>query len=152
MRPFGVLVIGIFLLFIAFTCILGGLMMIFLKEEVYELIQTELGRIATVYGIPMDFIKDVYDFISIGVVLVGVLYLIDGAGVLMLKNWARILAILLFCFQMLYSTILFYYDPFAVVYIAIGILAIWYLLRRDVARIFGEKKMSIEERILGKNQ
>lgn len=123
--------------------------MLLFKEETYESIQKEFEQIAKIYGFSTEVIEENYYIISISLVLVGVIFLITAIGIFMLKNWARILAIILFCFQMLYSAILFYYDPLALIYIAISILVIWYLLRADVTEIFKGDRMSIEERILG---
>lgn len=149
MRPFGVLVISIFLLLMALVCISGGLMMFLFEEETRNLIQEEFKHIAGIYGISENVFDEVYNAMGISVLSIGIVYFINSVGIFMLKNWARILAIILFSFQMLYSILLIYYDPFAVIYIGISIAVIWYLLRTDVAEMFKGKKMSIEERVLG---
>ncbi|MEM4539876.1 MAG: hypothetical protein QXP46_00045 [Archaeoglobaceae archaeon] len=149
MRPFGVLMISIFLLLMALVCISGSLMMLLFEEEARNLIQEEFKHIADIYGISEDVFDEVYDTMAISVFLIGLVYFINSAGIFMLKNWARLLAIILFSFQMLYSLLLIYYDPFAAIYIAISIAVIWYLLRADIAETFKGKKMSIEERVLG---
>lgn len=149
MRPFGVLVITIFLLLSALTCISGGLMMLLFEEEARSLIEEEFRQIAVIYGLSEDVFEEIYSMIVISVFLVGALFFVNAMGIFMLKNWARFLAIILFSFQMLYSVLLIYYDPFVFVYIVISIAVIWYLLRTDVAEKFKGKKMSIEERVLG---
>jgi len=144
----GVILIAVFLLLLALVCLLGGITMLFFEEEIRPLIQSEFERISAIYGVSGNFLEEIYDTVVFSLVLVGLVYLFCSIGLLMLKNWARFLAIFLFAFQMLYSTLLFLYDPFAIIYIIIGVLAIWYLLRKDVLEAFS-RKASIEERILG---
>ncbi|MEM2727056.1 MAG: hypothetical protein QXV61_02225 [Archaeoglobaceae archaeon] len=123
--------------------------MMLIFEEAQTLIQEEFSHIAEAYGLSEEVFDEVYSTMVVSVFLVGIVYLINSVGIFMLKNWARFLAIFLFSFQMLYSALLFYYDPLAVIYIAISIAVIWYLLRKDVVELFKGKEMSIEERILG---
>lgn len=103
------------------------------------------------YEIPSEIFEEVYYVVSLVVLALGFVFLINAIGLFMLKNWARILAMALFAFQTLYSALLLPYDPLAVVNFAIGILVIWYLLRKDVKEKFSRKSLSIEERILGQN-
>ena len=148
MRPFGVLLISVLFILIALVCISSGFMML-LDEGAKSLIFEEFRKVAGMYNISEETLDKIYLEVSFYVVLFGLVYLLDGVGILMLKNWARYLAIFLSLFQMLYSALMIYYDPFAIVYIGIGVLVIWYLLRKDISELFKEKKPSIEERILG---
>lgn len=123
--------------------------MLFFEEEFSSLIKQEFEQIAEIYGISKELFEEIYTTIAISVILIGIVYFVNAMGLFMLKNWARILAIILFSFQMLYSLLLLYYDPFAAIYIAISIAVIWYLLRKDISEVFRGRDLSIEERILG---
>ncbi|MEM4645590.1 MAG: hypothetical protein QW421_05530, partial [Archaeoglobaceae archaeon] len=71
-------------------------------------------------------------------------------GVFMLKNWARIFAIAILAFQFIYSLFLIYFDLLSILGALLSAGFMVYLLRRDVREKFQGKKMTIEERILGK--
>ncbi|MCQ4152642.1 MAG: hypothetical protein NOM71_00080 [Archaeoglobi archaeon] len=149
MQPVGVFLISAFFIFTALVCISGGLMMLLLEEQIKPLILEEFRKVAEIYNISEEILNEIYFTVSFCVILIGLVYLLDGVGLFMLKNWARYLAILLSLFQMLYSTLLIYSDPFAIIYTGISVFVIWYLLRKDISELFGGKKPSIEERILG---
>ncbi|MDI9611018.1 MAG: hypothetical protein QXQ38_02725 [Archaeoglobaceae archaeon] len=149
MRPLGVLLICILLLFNAIITIFSGLLMVLFKEELYQMFQKEFEALSKGYEIPLELLKETYDIVLVLVLLIGVLFLVNAIGLFALKNWARVLAIALFGFQILYSALILPYDPLAVINIAIGALVIWYLLRKEVKEKFSRKSLSIEERILG---
>ncbi|MCS7131022.1 MAG: hypothetical protein NZ872_06355 [Archaeoglobaceae archaeon] len=149
MRPFGVLLICILLLFNAFVCISGALLMVFFKEELYPMLQKEFEAISKGYEIPKELFEEIYDKVSSVVLIIGLIFLINAIGLFMLKNWARLLAIAMFIFQILYSALILPNDPLAMINIAIGFAVILYLFRGEVREKFSSKKISIEERILG---
>ena len=149
MLPVGVLLISAFFILTALVCISGGLMMVLSEDWIKPLIFEEFRKVSKIYNISEEMLNEIYFTVSFCVILIGLVYLLDGIGILMLKKWARYLAILFSLFQMPYSIVMIYFDPFAIIYTSISLLMVWYLLRRDIAEIFGSRKTSIEERILG---
>jgi hypothetical protein len=150
MRNFGILAISILLLLNATICILASLGMILFREEVLPIIQKELETVAEGYELPGSIFEELYDLVSVVIVALALLFLLSAAGILMLKNWARILTVILFAFQLTSSVLLLPYDPLSVTNVLIAALVIWYLLRKDVRDIFKARRLSIEERILGR--
>lgn len=149
MRPLGVILISVLLLLNAVIGILSGLGMVLLREELFPIIQTEFEEVAKGYELPQGIVGEVYDLVSVVIMALGLIFFLSAVGLFMLKNWARILTILLFVFQLVYSSLLLVYDPFGIINVLIAISVIWYLLRKDVKEKFEGRKVSIEERILG---
>ncbi|MDK2795785.1 MAG: hypothetical protein PWQ22_827 [Archaeoglobaceae archaeon] len=149
MRPLGVILISVLLLLNAVIGILSGLGMVLLREELFPIIQTEFEEVAKGYELPQGIVGEVYDLVSIVIIALGLIFFLSAVGLFMLKNWARILTIFLFVFQLVYSSLLLVYDPFGIINVLIAISVIWYLLRKDVKEKFEGRKVSIEERILG---
>lgn len=149
MRPLGVIVISVLLLLNAVISILSGIGMILLKEELFPIIQKEFEAISEGYELPASIFEDIYDSVSIVIIVLGLIFLLSAVGLFMLKNWARILTIILFTFQLIYSALLLIHDPLGVINVVIAVSVIWYLMRKDVKEKFKGKEVSIEERILG---
>jgi len=150
MRNFGILAISILLILNAAIYILAGLGMVLFKEEVLPIIQKEFETVAEGYELPDSIFEELYYLVSVVIVALALLFLLSATGILMLKNWARILTVILFAFQLTYSVLLLPYDPLGVINVLIAALVIWYLLRKDVGDIFKARRLSIEERILGR--
>ncbi|MEM1579190.1 MAG: hypothetical protein QXN34_05435 [Archaeoglobaceae archaeon] len=158
MPPLGVLFIAVFMIFIALIGILSGSSMMLFKEEVYPVLEEEFKNVLYSLNVTFDIsnlenlgdiFSKLYDAIAIGTILIGMLYLIGAIGLLMLKNWARILTMVLFGFEILYSLFTIQYDLFALFTLVLSILVIVYLMQRNVGEKFGRRKISIEDRILG---
>jgi len=150
MRNFGILAISILLILNAAIYILAGLGMVLFKEEVLPIIQKEFETVAEGYELPDSIFEELYYLVSVVIVALALLFLLSATGILMLKNWARILTVILFAFQLTYSVLLLPYDPLGVINVLIAALVIWYLLRKDVGDILWARRLSIEERILGR--
>jgi len=80
--------------------------------------------------------------------LYGIVYLLAGFGLFTLKEWGRILTVLIAGFNVVYSIFLVFIQPLIAVEIAINILVIWYLMKPEIREKFS-RKITIEERILG---
>lgn len=153
MRSVGVLLVAIFLILEGFASILTTLGMIFAREEVYDLMKGEFERILenlNATHLTSQTFDILYEITCFATLFFGVLYLIVAAGVLALRNWARISAIVLLVLQFVYSLAMVYIDPFSILGVAIAAVLVWYLLRKEVKEKFSGKSMSIEERVLGK--
>jgi hypothetical protein len=146
--------LSIFLSLEGFVAILTGLGMIIAREEVYGLMKKEFERALQEFNsthiLSPEFFERVYDFISIFALTIGIAHLITSLGILLLKKWARIAAIALLGYQLVYSSSVIIFDVSSILFVIVSALFIWYLFRKDVKEIFSGKKMSIEEKILGK--
>ncbi|MFN3383701.1 MAG: hypothetical protein ACK401_02250 [Archaeoglobaceae archaeon] len=154
MRPIGVLLVAAFLILEGFANILIGAGMILAKEDFYEVMKEEFGKIirelnATHIVDYEEVFDTVYEVASFATIFIGILYIIVAIGVFALKNWARYLAIVLLVFQFTYSLVTVYIDPSSILGVVISIALLWYLFRKDVKEMFLGKKTTIEERILG---
>ncbi len=146
--------LGVFLSLEGLVAVLIGLGMIIAREEVYELMKKEFERALQEFNsthiLAPEFFDRIYDLISLFALAVGIAHLITSLGILLLKKWARIAAIALLGYQLVYSSLVIVFDVFSILFVIVSVLFIWYLLRRDVKEIFSGKKMSIEEKILGR--
>ncbi|MEM0350431.1 MAG: hypothetical protein QXU61_01500 [Archaeoglobaceae archaeon] len=154
MRPIGILLLTIFLLLEGIAGIFMGVGMLLAKEEIYGLLKTEFERFLIEFNatnfISENLFETIYNFTSVATILIGFVYLLIAFGVFMLKNWARIFAIAILAFQFIYSLFLIYFDLLSILGALLSAGFMVYLLRRDVREKFQGKKMTIEERILGK--
>ncbi|MCS7119368.1 MAG: hypothetical protein RMH75_04870 [Archaeoglobaceae archaeon] len=155
MRPLGLLLLTTFLLIQGIAGILTGFGMIFAKDEIYEDMKREFKKVledlnATQLIDAEEIFSTIYEFTSLALISIGLLYIITASGILMLKKWARILSIFLLVLQFIYSLIMIYVDPLSIFGVLLSFFFIWYLLRRDVQEKFSGRKTSIEEKILGK--
>jgi len=79
--------------------------------------------------------------------LVGVLDIVLGIGMLKLKNWARLLTLIFAAISVLLHVLrllramahlMLFHAVWVAIFLAIGVLIIWYLLQPDVKKAFGE--------------
>ncbi|MEM0315708.1 MAG: hypothetical protein QXL61_06390 [Archaeoglobaceae archaeon] len=154
MQRLGVLFVAIFLVLEGFANLLLGAGMILAKESFYDMMKEEFKKtlkdLNATHLVGENVFDTVYDVMSFATIFIGALYLIVAAGVIVLKNWARILAVILLVFQLVYSLATVHVDPTSVLGVVISVALIWYLSRRDVREMFSGKKTTIEERILGR--
>ncbi len=153
MRPLGVTILALLMLVGGVVFFASGLSLIISKDVAYPIFVEEYGRMLNesmnISGIKADEIIPVlYDTASYIAVLFGSLYILIGMGLFFLKEWARIGAVLISGFNVLYGIFLAFVLPSALVDILLNLLVIWYLMKPDIREKF-TRKMSIEERILG---
>ncbi|AAB91156.1 MULTISPECIES: DUF2127 domain-containing protein [Archaeoglobus] len=152
MRPLGVTILAIVLLAIGSLAVVTGTILLSTKEESYPVFVEEYGKLLnqSLGNMPVseEDLKTVYEMASYMAVTFGIVYLLAGFGLLTLKEWGRILTILIAGVNFVYSIFLFFIQPLAAVEIAINLLIIWYLMKPEVREKFS-RKISIEERILG---
>lgn len=117
-RPDGVSIIAIYYVFFAVMNLIGSCaILLFALIPAAGSAGDSFGIIASVFGIGIGFL-----FVASGALL----GLAAGLGLLRLKNWARILAIVLAIFTLLGF-------PIGTV---IGALIIWYLWKPEVKEVF----------------
>jgi len=120
------------------------------KNDAYPLFVEEYIKFVSLYEINLneEELELIYDVASYTALLLGVVYIISGYGLFTLREWGRILTVIIAGFNVLYSLFLFFVNPLAGLEVAVNVLIIWYLMRPEIKRNFG-RKVSIEERILG---
>ncbi len=152
MRPLGVSVIALFMLAIGIIGVASGISMLAMKEIVLKTFASDYVRIFEESGISIDeeTLEKFYDFSAYAMVALGLLYSAAGWGLLNLKEWGRILAVVLCGLNAAYGLMMTLLDPIFVAEVAINVAIVWYLMRGDTRRAFG-RKVSIEERILGED-
>uniref|UniRef100_A0A7J2TJD0 DUF7144 domain-containing protein n=1 Tax=Archaeoglobus fulgidus TaxID=2234 RepID=A0A7J2TJD0_ARCFL len=154
MKPLPVILLSIFLALEGLLAILTGVGMILAREEFYELMKKEFERALHEFNASQIFSQElfdeIYEFTSIALIFIGLLYLMTSLGVFMLKNWARIAAVFLLIYQLLYSVFTIFFDISSVLGIVLSVFFIWFLLRGSTRELFSGRKMSIEEKILGR--
>jgi hypothetical protein len=117
-RPDGVSIIAIYYVFFAVLNLIGSCaILLFALVPAMGSTGDGFGLIASVFGIGIGFL-----FVAGGALL----GLAAGLGLLRLKNWARILAIVLAI-----PTLLAF--PIGT---AIGVLIIWYLVKAEIKEVF----------------
>lgn len=118
-RPDGVSIIAIYYVFFAVMNLLGScaiLIFVILPTITYRG-DEGFGLISSIFGVGIAFL------IAVAGILLG---LVAGLGLLRLKDWARLLAIVLAIFTLLGF-------PIGTV---IGALIIWYLVKPEVKEVF----------------
>ncbi len=152
MCPLGVTVLSIVFLLIGSFAFVTGVVLISTKEESYSVFVEEYGKyLNQSFGnitTTKENIEMTYEMVSYVAALFGFVYLLAGFGLFTLKEWGRILAVLIAGFNVVYSIFLFFVQPLAAFEIAVNLLIIWYLMKQDVREKFS-RKITIEERILG---
>ncbi|WP_456328729.1 DUF7144 family membrane protein [Archaeoglobus sp.] len=152
MRPLGVTVLSFILLAIGSLSLITGVALISTKEESYPIFAEEyeklLNQSFSNISITGEDLKTVYEMASYMAALYGIVYLLAGFGLFTLKEWGRILTVLIAGFNVVYSIFLVFIQPLIAVEIAINILVIWYLMKPEIREKFS-RKITIEERILG---
>jgi hypothetical protein len=117
-RPDGVSVIAIYYVFFAVMNLIGSCaILLFALVPAMGATGDGFGFLGAVFGIGIGFL-----FVAAGALL----GLAAGLGLLRLKNWARILAIVLAIFSLLAF-------PIGTI---IGGLIIWYLIKPEVKEVF----------------
>lgn len=151
MRPIGVALIGIFILLIGFFGLLSGLSLILTEysleelEEISEMLNKSFG-----FDVEKEDLKTFYTAFGYFLAFFGFIYLLAGWGLLKLKEWGRILTVLICSLNAAYGLFVSLLFPLALFDVALNLLIIWYLMKGDVRKMFKAKK-SIEEMILGRD-
>ncbi len=151
MRPAGVTLIGIFMFLIGFFGLLSGLSLIiteYSSEEIKEI--SEILNESFGVDVKMEDLKNFYTTFGYFLALFGFIYLLAGWGLFKLKEWGRILTILVCSLNAAYGFFVSLVFPLIFFDVALNLLIIWYLMKIDVKKAFATKK-SIEERVLGKD-
>ncbi len=152
MRPFGVTALAIVLLAIGSLAVVTGAILLSTKEESYPVFVEEYEKLLnqSLGDMPIseEDLKSIYEMSAYMAASFGIVYLIAGFGLLTLREWGRILTILIAGFNVVYSIFLLFIQPVIAVEIAVNLVIIWYLMKPEVREKFS-RKISIEERILG---
>jgi uncharacterized membrane protein (DUF2068 family) len=160
MRPLGITLLSILMIAGGIFLLLSGVSMVTMKEILLPLFSKEYRLMInqtlnqslnqTLFPLELqgEMLEVFYSAVAAIAITVGVIYTITGLGLWSLKEWARILTVILSGLGVLYSLIGIFFDPLLLIQLTVNLIIIWYLMRRDIREAFG-KKMSIEERILG---
>lgn len=158
MRPLGVTLISILMLLSALFYLMLSFVMIALKGEIFEILEEEgiLEReITKILPISKEELEDiynilekVYNFMILILFFTGLAYLSSSYGLFTLKNWGRILTIILCGLKILFCAPFTVFNPFLIFEVIVSVLIIWYLMRKGIREIF-TKRLSIEDRVLG---
>jgi len=152
MRPLGVTILSIIFLVIGLLSLITGVVLISTKEESYPIFAEEYEELLNQYfvntSITGEDLKTIYEMASYMAALFGVVYLLAGFGLFTLKEWGRILTVLIAGFNVVYSIFLVFIQPLVTFEIVINLLIIRYLMKPEIRGKFS-KKITIEERILG---
>lgn len=158
MRPLGVTLISIFMLLSGLLYFISSFAMIALKNEILEILkegtflEEEIAKVFPISEVEniYDFVEKMYDLMILILFVIGLVYLLSSYGLFTVKNWGRILTILLCGLEVLFCATFIIFNPFLIFELIVSVLIIWYLMKKDVKEIF-IKKLSIEDRILGKS-
>ena len=160
MRPLGVTLLSVFMIAGGILLLLSGVSMMAMKEILLPLFSEEYRLMInqtfnqslnqTIFPLELqgEMLETFYSAVAAIAITLGIIYTITGLGLWSLKEWARIMTVILCGLSVLYSLIGIFFDPLLLVQLAVNLLIIWYMMRRDVREAFG-KRTSIEERILG---
>ncbi len=170
MRPPGVTVIALVMIFSGLFLLISGISMITMKDltfpvfvEEYRLVLNQTINSSsfltnqsmlenqTLFPVTKGDVELLYMLIAYVAIAAGSIYAVTGAGLWLLKEWARIVAVMLSGIAMIYSFLAVFFDPVLIVQLVLNLLVIWYLMKRDVREAFRGEHLSIEERILGKD-
>ncbi|MEM0331830.1 MAG: hypothetical protein QXM06_02040 [Archaeoglobaceae archaeon] len=151
MRPVGVTLTGLFMFLIGFFGLLSGLSLILIDysleeaKEISEMLNESFG-----IEFNMDDFKNFYTTFGYFLAFSGFIYLLAGWGLFKLREWGRILTILVCGLNAAYGFFASLVFPLIFFDVALNLVIIWYLMKIDVKKAFATKK-SIEERILGRD-
>ena len=156
MRPLGVVVIAVFMFVVGIISVVGGIFLFamksvlakFLIEEYSDAIREMLNQSGIVLEVNKEILEGIILTSSYLAIFIGSAYLIAGFGLWKLKEWGRIATIIISGINVVYGLFIVFIDPLASFEIALNVVIIWYLMRRNVRERF-VRKISIEERILG---
>ncbi len=154
MRPFGVSLIAVLMFLIGFSTLIGGLYLLSAKEFVLEVMLKKYGYILNetfkqlgITEVGREILLKALNFLALFSIVFGSIYVITGYGLWTLKEWGRVLAVIICGINAIYGIFVLFTDLSAIIYVVVNLLIIWYLMRRDIRESFRVK--SIEERILG---
>ena len=124
-RPLGVLIIAIFYIIAGVLSLIGSILFVF----AIQLLQFETTGISAIF---LPLIQIPFSIIGIVYIALSILQLITGVGLLKMKTWAFVLAILITLFNIMTSIITF---PAAlptinIIGFIINILIILYLIMK----------------------
>ncbi|WP_202318508.1 DUF7144 family membrane protein [Archaeoglobus neptunius] len=156
MRPLGVTVLSLLLLVGGSVLFIAGVSLVASMDTAFPTFVQEyskfLNESANVTGLQTGMSEDMmlklYETASYIAIVMGAIYITAGFGLFTLREWGRVLTVLISGFNVIYSIFLAFIQPMAIVDIALNLVVIWYLMRPDVREKF-TRKISIEERILG---
>ncbi len=149
-KPLGVIIISILMFFIGGLSLIGGVYIYLAKDIIAKVMLENYSDVLNeAFGVKVNesIVKSTLNFVSTFSLIFGVLYLSAGFGLWMLKEWGRILAIVLCGINVVYFVFVSFVNVKAVIYAIVNLIVIWYLMKRG--DVFKEK--SIEERILDQN-
>lgn len=149
-KPLGVIIISILMFFIGSLSLIGGIYIYLAKDIIVKVMLENYSDVLNeAFGVKVNesIVKSSLNFVSTFSLIFGVLYLSAGFGLWMLKEWGRILAIVLCGINVVYFVFVSFVNVKAVIYAIVNLIVIWYLMKRG--DVFKEK--SIEERILDQN-
>ena len=149
-KPLGVIIISILMFFIGSLSLIGGIYIYLAKDIIVKVMLENYSDVLNeAFGVKVNesIVKSTLNFVSTFSLIFGVLYLSAGFGLWMLKEWGRILAIVLCGINVVYFVFVSFVNVKAVIYAIVNLIVIWYLMKRG--DVFKEK--SIEERILDQN-
>src|SRR5215468_3422012 len=141
-RPVGVTIIAILVLIGAAFCILGGIGMMFGGGMLATIMSQQQAQGSAAGAGVLAGLGAVGGIVML---VIAVLYLLVGIGLWKLKNWARLVTVILTAIGAVFQlfilvTLLLHFNIFSVmvtaVVLAIQALIIWYLLRADVKAAF----------------
>ena len=154
MRPLGVTVIAVLMFVIGFSTLIGGVYLLIAKEFVIENMFKYYGPMLNetfskmgIAKIEKSMLMKALSGLAFLSIVLGGIYTATGYGLWTLKEWSRILAIIICGINTIHGIFMSFMDLSAIIYVIINLLIIWYLMRRDIKESFRAK--SIEERILG---
>ncbi len=143
MRPFGVTALAIVLLAIGSLAVVTGAILLSTKEESYPVFVEEYEKLLnqSLGDMPIseEDLKSIYEMSAYMAASFGIVYLIAGFGLLTLREWGRILTILIAGFNVVYSIFLLFIQPVIAVEIAVNLVIIWYLMKPEVREKFLQK-------------
>ncbi|MCS7121565.1 MAG: hypothetical protein NZ895_03055 [Archaeoglobaceae archaeon] len=142
MRPIGVSLIALFILVSGIFYIIASFAMLTAKEESLKIAKEEISKILNVEE---EDLEKIYILSVLVLLFFGFLYFLSSYGLFTMKNWGRVLTVVICGLEAIYSTFFAFINPFFIFELTICILIIWYLTKKDIRDLFTK---SIEEKIL----
>jgi hypothetical protein len=141
-RPVGVTILAILVLIGAAFCVLGGIGMMLGGGMMATILSQQQAQGSAAGAGVLAGLGAVGGIVML---VIAVLYLLVGIGLWKLKNWARLVTVVLTAIGVVFQlfslvTLLLHFNIFSVmvtvVVLAIQAVIIWYLLRADVKAAF----------------
>ena len=145
-RPVGVTILAILNFIVAACCLLGGIAMI-LGGGVIATMMSQQGGGAGLGGI----LAGLGAFAGVFIIIIGGVGALVGFGLWKLKEWARIVSIVLIGINVVFQLVgllgtLAHFNLFAVIWTvfwtAVDVFIIWYLLKPEVKAAFQQRPMA----------